>query len=60
MSRQIRNVFAEGELEAESTMQKMHRANSGLVAKSAPAQKETLIKLIMTMLAPTPSAEQKQ
>lgn len=31
-----------------------------LVAESAPAQKETLIKLIMTMLAPTPSAEQKQ
>lgn len=31
-----------------------------LVAESAPAQKETLIKLIMTMLAPSPSAEQKQ
>lgn len=31
-----------------------------LVAESAPAQKETLIKLIMTMLAPSPMAEQKQ
>ena len=30
-----------------------------LVAESAPAQKETLIKLIMTMLAPSPTAEKK-
>ena len=28
MSRQIRKVFAESELDAESTMQKMHSANS--------------------------------
>jgi prophage maintenance system killer protein len=30
-----------------------------LVAESAPAQKETLIKLIMTMLAPSPMASSK-
>lgn len=30
-----------------------------LVAESAPAQKETLIKLIMTMLAPSPTGDKK-
>ncbi|MDD4274224.1 MAG: hypothetical protein PHG14_10920 [Desulfobacter postgatei] len=56
VSRHIRNALDEGEVTEESNMQKLHIANSDrpslLVAESDPKQKETMIRLIMNILAP--------
>lgn len=63
ISRHINNVFKEGELNRESTMQKMHIAHSDrpvaffnldvlalLIAESAPEHKELMIRLVENLV----------
>ena len=57
VSRHIRNIFKEGELDEITNMQKMHIADSDkpvalalLIAESKPEEKETIVKVIVNLI----------
>lgn len=54
VSRHVRNIFKDGEIEEKSNMQKMHIPNSDkpvvLLAESRPHDKERVIGLILQLL----------